>query len=120
MYITTRRYRVARSSLVFSRRHQYHCVNHYVELCRAQRLLTHSLYERLQSNDRLKRGYFVASFKHVQEREFPSGLERAVLHAIDSVWHQRRRVELSRLLELNLGDDGLHASSVTNPVYVSR
>ena len=78
------------------------------------------MYERLQSNDGLERGDFVASFKHVQEREIASGLERAVLHPIDSVWHQRRRVELGRLFKLNLGDDGLHAGGVTNPVYVTR
>jgi len=60
----------------------------------AERLLTHSLYERLQSNDGLVRGDFVASFEHVQEREFTSGLEGAVLHAVNSVRHQRLRIEL--------------------------
>ena len=63
-------------------------------LCRAQRLLTYSLYERLQSNDRLIRGDFVASFEHVQEREFSSSLECAVLYAIDGIRCQRCRVEL--------------------------
>jgi hypothetical protein len=63
-------------------------------LSRAQRLLTYSLYERLQSDDGLVRGDFVASFEHVQEREFASSLERAVLHAVDGVRHQRLRVEL--------------------------
>ena len=60
----------------------------------------------------------MAGFKHFQEREIASGLERAVLHPVDSVWRQRLRVELGRLLELNLGDHGLHAGGVTNPVYV--
>ena len=91
-----------------------------MSLCGAQRLLTYSLHERLQSNDRLVRRDFVTSFKDIQEREISSGLERAVLHPIDGVWHQRLRVELGGLLELKLGDHGLHAGRVTNPVYVSR
>ena len=89
-------------------------------LCRAQRLLTHSLYERLKSSDGLVRRDFMASFKHVQERKFASGLECTVLHAIDGVRHQRLRVELGRLGELDLRDDGLHAGGVANPVCVRR
>ena len=67
---------------------------HWTPLCGAQWLLADGLYERLQSNDRLIRGDFVASLEHVQEREFARSLERAVLHALDGVRHQRRPVEL--------------------------
>jgi hypothetical protein len=89
-------------------------------LCRAQRLLTKSLCERLKRNNGLVRGDFVASLEHVQERELASSLECAVLYAIDGVRHQRVRVELGRLGEPNLRDDGLHAGGVANPVCVVK
>ena len=72
----------------------YHMLLRLMSLCRAQWLLTYSLYERLQSNDGLIRGDFVASFEHVQKREFARSLECSVLYAVDGVRHQRRRVEL--------------------------
>ena len=58
----------------------------------------------------------MASFEHVQERELASSLECAVMHAVDGIWNQRCRVELGRFSELNVGNDGLHASGVANPV----